>query len=100
MNAVALSGRGIEPGVYSAAQAIAGRAMSYAGTFINDPCVAANLMEEAVATVLPESAVRTKVLPHNGDNFFRSSKRGRCGRFTLDRYFPALPFCSNSSAPQ
>lgn len=51
LNTVAQSGRNIEPCVYSAAQRMAERAVSYAEKFLGDSCVAVNLLEEAAATV-------------------------------------------------
>jgi DNA-directed RNA polymerase specialized sigma24 family protein len=51
LNAVAPSGRCIDPGVLSVGQGLAERAISYAGKFIADPCTAMNLLEEAAATV-------------------------------------------------
>jgi hypothetical protein len=51
LNAVALSGRSIEPCVFLVAQGIANQAVSYAETFLGDSCVAVNLLEEAAATV-------------------------------------------------
>ena len=49
LNAVAPSGRSIEPFVFSVAQGIANQAVSYAGKFLGDSCVAINLLEEAAA---------------------------------------------------
>jgi hypothetical protein len=51
LNAVAPSGRSIEPCVFLVAQGIANQAVSYAGKFLGDSCVAVNLLEEAAATV-------------------------------------------------
>src|SRR6266513_6119685 len=51
LNAVALSGRSIEPRVFSVAQDIANQAVSYAEKFLGDSCVAVNLLEEAAASV-------------------------------------------------
>lgn len=51
LNAVAPSGRLIEPCVFAVAQALAGRAISYAEKNLVDPCVSINLLEEAAATV-------------------------------------------------
>lgn len=51
LNAVAPSGRSIEPFVLLVAQGIANQAVSYAGKFLGDSCVAVNLLEEAAATV-------------------------------------------------
>src|SRR5467141_5296653 len=51
LNAVAPSGRSIEPCVFLVAQGIANQAVSYAGKFLSDSCVAVNLLEEAAATV-------------------------------------------------
>ncbi len=51
LNAVAPSGRSIEPCVFLVAQDIANKAVSYAGKFLGDSCVAVNLLEEAAATV-------------------------------------------------
>ena len=51
LNAVAPSGRSIEPSVFLVAQGIADQAVSYAGKFVGDSCVAVNLLEEAAATV-------------------------------------------------
>ncbi len=51
LNAVAPSGRSIEPCVFLVAQGIADQAVSYAEKFLGDPCVAVNLLEEAAATV-------------------------------------------------
>src|SRR5882762_3335618 len=58
LNTVAPSGRGIEPCVFLVAQGIANQAVSYAGKFLGDSCVAVNLLEEAAATV--SEAIRTK----------------------------------------
>src|SRR5882762_2595543 len=51
LNAVAPSGRRIEPCVFLVAQGIADQAVSYAEKFLGDSCVAVNLLEEAAATV-------------------------------------------------
>jgi hypothetical protein len=51
LNAVAPSGRSIEPGVFLVAQGIANQAVCYAEKFLGDSCVAVNLLEEAAATV-------------------------------------------------
>jgi DNA-directed RNA polymerase specialized sigma24 family protein len=51
LNAVARSGRSIEPCVFLVAQGIANQAVSYAEKFLGDSCVAVNLLEEAAATV-------------------------------------------------
>src|SRR5437016_14267965 len=51
LNAVAPSGRSIEPCVFLVAQGIADQAVSYAAKFLGDSCVAVNLLEEAAATV-------------------------------------------------
>jgi DNA-directed RNA polymerase specialized sigma24 family protein len=51
LNAVAPSGRSIEPWVFLVAQGIADQAVSYAEKFLGDACVAVNLLEEAAATV-------------------------------------------------
>src|SRR5438067_1722897 len=51
LSAVAPSGRSIEPCVFLVAQGIADQAVSYAGKFLGDSCVAVNLLEEAAATV-------------------------------------------------
>lgn len=51
MNAVDRLGRPIELEVLSVAQDIAPQAVPYAQKFLADPCVATNLLEEAVATV-------------------------------------------------
>ena len=58
LNAVAPSGRSIEPCVFLVAQGIANQAISYAEKFLGDSCVAVNLLEEAAATV--SEAIRTK----------------------------------------
>jgi DNA-directed RNA polymerase specialized sigma24 family protein len=58
LNAVAPSGRMIEPGVFSAAQDIEGQAVSYAGKFLGDSYVIVNLLEEAAAIV--SDAIRAK----------------------------------------
>src|SRR6266478_9961299 len=51
LNAVAPSGRSIEPCVFLVAQGIANQAVPYGGKFLGDSCVAVNLLEEAAATV-------------------------------------------------
>jgi len=51
LNAVAPSGRSIEPCVFLVAQGIADQAVSYAEKFLGDACVAVNLLEESAATV-------------------------------------------------
>jgi len=51
LNAVAPSGRSIEPSVFLVAQGIADQAVSYAEKFLGDSCVAVNLLEEAAASV-------------------------------------------------
>jgi DNA-directed RNA polymerase specialized sigma24 family protein len=51
LNAIAPSGRSIEPCVFLVAQGIANQAVSYAEKFLGDSCVAVNLLEEAAATV-------------------------------------------------
>jgi hypothetical protein len=51
LNAVAPSGRTIEPCVFLVAQGIADQAVSYAEKFLHDSCVAVNLLEEAAASV-------------------------------------------------
>lgn len=51
LNAVAPSGRSIEPWVFLVAQGIADQAVSYAEKFLGDSCVAVNLLEEAAASV-------------------------------------------------
>jgi hypothetical protein len=58
LNAVDRLGRPIEPCVLSVAQEMAPQALAYAQTFIGDPCVAMNLLEEAAATV--SETVRAK----------------------------------------
>ena len=58
LNAVAPSGRSIEPCVFLVAQGIANQAVPYGGKFLGDSCVAVNLLEEAAATV--SEAIRTK----------------------------------------
>ncbi len=58
LNAVAPSGRSIEPCVFLVAQDIANQAVCYAEKFLGDPCVAVNLLEEAAATV--SEAIRAK----------------------------------------
>ncbi len=51
LNAVAPSGRSIEPCVFLVAQGIANQAVCYAEKFLGDSCVAVNLLEEAAASV-------------------------------------------------
>jgi hypothetical protein len=51
LNAVAPSGRGIEPCVFLVAQGMANQAVCYAEKFLGDSCVAVNLLEEAAASV-------------------------------------------------
>src|SRR5437660_7810367 len=51
LNTEAPSGRRIEPCVFLVAQGIANQAVSYAGKFLGDSCVAVNLLEEAAASV-------------------------------------------------
>jgi hypothetical protein len=51
LNAVAPSGRSIEPCVFLVAQDIADQAVSYVEKFRVDSCVGVNLLEEAAATV-------------------------------------------------
>jgi len=51
LNAVAPSGRSIEPCVFLVAQGIANQAVCYAEKFLGDACVAVNLLEEAAASV-------------------------------------------------
>src|SRR5260370_2401084 len=51
LNAVAPSGRSIEPCVFLVAQGIADQAVSYAEKFVGDSCVAINILEEAAASV-------------------------------------------------
>ncbi len=51
LNAVAPSGRSIEPCVFLVAQGIANQAVSYTEKLLGDSCVAVNLLEEAAATV-------------------------------------------------
>src|SRR5467141_4294294 len=51
LNAVAPSGRSIEPCVFVVAQAVADQAVCYAEKFLGDSCVAVNLLEEAAASV-------------------------------------------------
>jgi hypothetical protein len=51
LNAVAPSGRSIEPCVFLVAQGIASQAVCYAEKFLGDSCVAVNLLEEAAASV-------------------------------------------------
>ncbi len=51
LNALAPSGRSIEPCVFLVAQGIADQAVSYAEKFLGDSCVAVNLLEEAAASV-------------------------------------------------
>ena len=58
MNAVAPSGRNIEPGVFLVAEGMAEQAVSYAEKFLGDSCVAVNLLEEAAATV--SDAIRAR----------------------------------------
>ncbi len=58
LNAVAPSGRSIEPCVFSVAEGIVGQAVSYAEKFLGDSCVVINLLEEAAATV--SDAIRAK----------------------------------------
>jgi DNA-directed RNA polymerase specialized sigma24 family protein len=58
VNSVDLLGRPIGPGVLSAANEVAARALSYAEKFVGDSCVAMNLLEEVAATV--SEAVRAK----------------------------------------
>jgi DNA-directed RNA polymerase specialized sigma24 family protein len=58
LNAVAPSGRSIEPCVFSVAQGIADQAVCYAEKFLGDSCVAVNLLEEAAANV--SEAIRAK----------------------------------------
>jgi len=58
LNAVAPSGRSIEPCVFLVAQAIADQAVSNAEKVLGDPCVAVNLLEEAAASV--SEAIRVK----------------------------------------
>jgi len=58
LNAVAPSGRSIEPCVFLVAQGIANQAVCYAEKFLGDACVAVNLLEEAAATV--SEAIRAK----------------------------------------
>src|SRR6266481_9186866 len=62
LNAVAPSGRSIEPSVFLVAQGIAGQAVSYAGKFLGDSCVAVNLLEETAATV--SEVIRAKEAAH------------------------------------
>jgi DNA-directed RNA polymerase specialized sigma24 family protein len=62
LNAVAPSGRSIEPCVFAVAQGIADQAVSYAEKFIGDSCVAVNLLEEAAATV--SEVIRAKEAAH------------------------------------
>ena len=62
LNAVAPSGRSIEPCVFLVAQGIADQAVSYAGKFLGDSCVAVNLLEEAAATV--SEVIRAKEAAH------------------------------------
>jgi DNA-directed RNA polymerase specialized sigma24 family protein len=62
LNAVAPSGRPIEPLVFSVAQDIAPQAVSYAGKFLGDSCVVINLLEEAAASV--SEAIRAKEAAH------------------------------------
>jgi DNA-directed RNA polymerase specialized sigma24 family protein len=58
LNAVAPSGRSIEPCVLLVAQDIANQAVSYSEKFLGDSCVAVNILEEAAATV--SEAIRAK----------------------------------------
>jgi RNA polymerase sigma factor (sigma-70 family) len=58
LNAVAPSGRSIEPCVFLVAQGIANQAVSYAEKFLGDSCIAVNLLEEAAASV--SEAIRAK----------------------------------------
>jgi DNA-directed RNA polymerase specialized sigma24 family protein len=58
LNAVAPSGRSIDPCVFLVAQAIANQAVSYAEKFLGDSCVAVNLLEEAAASA--SEAIRAK----------------------------------------
>jgi DNA-directed RNA polymerase specialized sigma24 family protein len=58
LNAVAPSGRSIEPCVFLVAQGIANQAVCYAEKFLGDSCVAVNLLEEAAANV--SEAIRAK----------------------------------------
>jgi hypothetical protein len=58
LNAVAPSGRSIEPRVFLVVQGIANQAVCYAEKFLGDSCVAVNLLEEAAATV--SEVIRTK----------------------------------------
>jgi len=58
LNAVAPSGRSIEPCVFLVAQAIADQAVSNAEKVLGDPCVAVDLLEEAAASV--SEAIRVK----------------------------------------
>ena len=62
LNAVAPSGRPIEPLLFSVAQDIAPQAVSYAGKFLGDSCVVINLLEEAAASV--SEAIRAKEAAH------------------------------------
>src|SRR5229473_5528248 len=62
LNAVAPSGRSIEPCVFLVAQGIANQAVSYAEKFLGDSCVAVNLLEEAAATV--SEVIRAKEAAH------------------------------------
>src|SRR5467141_3407724 len=62
LNAVAPSGRSIEPCVFLVAQGIADQAVSYAEKFLGDSCVAVNLLEEAAATV--SEVIRAKEAAH------------------------------------
>src|SRR5258706_1543869 len=62
LNAVAPSGRTIEPCVFLVAQGIADQAVSYAEKFLRDSCVAVNLLEEAAATV--SEVIRAKEAAH------------------------------------
>src|SRR6267154_858978 len=62
LNAVAPSGRSIEPCVFLVAQGIADQAVSYAEKFLRDSCVAVNLLEETAATV--SEVIRAKEAAH------------------------------------
>src|SRR6267143_297728 len=62
LNAVAPSGRSIQPCVFLVAQGIANQAVSYAEKFLGDSCVAVNLLEEAAATV--SEVIRAKEAAH------------------------------------
>jgi len=52
LNAVAPSGRSIEPCVFLVAQGIANQAVSYAEKFLGDACVAVNLKKDPAAVKL------------------------------------------------